>query len=411
MRRLILILTGIALTYSCGGGGGPGDADVHYRSSIDLAKPAATYLTAENHPAWGEKDCISCHQIEKHSAATKRFPVEEYQKLIRDALEKVGKKNSINVCSACHGLNGVSTRDGKIQRQCLVCHDEFEKIHFYNGTSSRSHFHDVNGDGKFDDSDCVVCHWQPDMDGIVELDTDFGKIGGTTINSINDLCLKCHSSHLNDWKTISQEAVADVDGDGEADEKITTSKVPPKIDYTANWHGDDIYDEPKEFKDIKLEGDKLFYTQHDPLLCTQCHNPHASNNDDLIIEKVGETLTVEELIKQIDKTEETKYALVDPQTTLYFEDMKFEGTVNAINGTYDLSNETLWNYVELPVSYIHNDTIVNVRNSQASLCAACHDGNEGSSSINKLKLPKDILNDHYNGSKCSNCHSHSGNAF
>jgi hypothetical protein len=132
----------------------------------------------------------------------------------------------------------------------------------------------------------------------------------------------------------------------------------------------------------------------------------------LIIEKVGETLTVEELIKQLDKTEETKYALVDPQTTLYFEDMKFEGTVNAINGTYDLSNETLWNYVELPVSYIHNDTIVNVRNSQASLCAACHDGTNDYAPNGLGIFESDTIKTHMDpNKKCSNCHSHSGNAF
>ena len=407
MRRLILILTGIALTYSCGGGGGLGDADVHYRSSIDLAKPAATYLTAENHPAWGEdgKDCISCHPVKKHSAATANLSVEEYQKLISDALEKVD--NPINVCSACHGLNGVSPRDGKIQRQCLVCHDEFEKIHFYNGTSSRSHLHDVNGDGKFDDSDCVVCHWQPDMDGIVELDTDFIK----GINSINELCLPCHS---NVWTTMDK-TLADTDGDGEADTEISTNSTPKNVETswgTTNSHGKDSSSNSLlKFKNATLDNQPLFHTDHDALVCSQCHNPHASNNAKLIIEKVGETLVVEQIVKQVDNTEESKYAVVDPQTTEYFDDLKFAGIVKGNYTNYDLSNETsLKSYINLHVSYIDNGTVETVREQQASLCAACHEGTNYYSSVNGLGLAIN-MNLHNKDSRCSSCHKHDGNVF
>jgi len=337
--------------------------------------------------------------------------------MIEKAVDSVGISNAINICSACHGLNGVSTKGGDPQRQCLVCHDNFDRIHFYSETSGRTQsLHDFNNDGKIDDFDCVVCHWQPDMDGIVEPDTDFGKVGGKTHYRISSLCLTCHS---NEWGTISQEAVADIDGDGEADEKITTSEVPSNVALhyaTTDWHGDSEYEddpsEPKEFKDIKLAGDKLFHTQHEALACSQCHNPHASNNDDLIIEKVGETLIVEKAIIQSDNTKEVKYAAVDPQTTLYFRDLNFEGVINGDAVTYDLSNRTeLNNYINLPVKFMDNGTdIQEIRNAQSSLCAACHDGTSSYSPINHLGLPKDIST-HGAGNKCSECHTHGDIAF
>ncbi|RUM40935.1 MAG: hypothetical protein DSY34_04555, partial [Desulfurobacterium sp.] len=171
MRRLILILTGIALTYSCGGGG-LGDADVNYRDfGVNVAVRSAPYLTEENHPdGWGKADCLGCHQSFKHTMETADLTVDQYQDMIKKAVDTVGTSKAINVCSACHGLNGVSTETGA-QRQCLVCHDNFERIHFYKGTSGRNHFHDFNNNTRIDDFDCVVCHWQPDMDGIVEPDT------------------------------------------------------------------------------------------------------------------------------------------------------------------------------------------------------------------------------------------------
>ena len=412
MRRTVLLLTGIALIYSCGGDG-LGDADVNYRDfGVNVAVRSAPYLTEENHPdGWGKADCLGCHQNFKHTMATADLTVDQYQDMIETAINSVGASKAINICSACHGLNGVSTETGA-QRECLICHNNFERIHFYKGTSNRNQsFHDFNNNSKIDDFDCIVCHWQPDMDGIVEPDTDFGKIGGEIHYKISSLCLTCHS---NKWETVSQEPLADTDGNGIAD-KIINATAPSKIyiSYiTDDYHGERSFPEDRIFKDIKLAGTYLFYTNHEALACSQCHNPHASNNNNLIIEKAGETIIVEKAIIQSDNTKEVKYAVIDPQTTLYFKNLNFEGVIKGDSTTYDLSNSTeLKDYINLSVKFMDNGTdIQEIRNTQSSLCAACHDGTSSYSPINGLGLPKDI-SAHYVDKKCSECHIHGGVSF
>ncbi len=404
MRRLLLIAGGISLLYGCGGGGGIAKPDIHYRDfGVNVAVPSSPYLTEENHrDGWGQRDCLGCHQNFKHTMATPKFSADEYQGLIDRAVKNVGVRNSIEVCSACHGLNGVSGE----RRQCLVCHDQMDKLHFYSNTSNRKHFHDFNGNGKIDDDDCVVCHWRPDMDGIVEMDTDFGKLGGTVVRNTQELCLKCHS---NTWSSIKDEPLADTNGDGIPDKKVSENLNPPNVGlkWSGDYHGDNSFSSEKPFKQVDLDGELLFHTEHSPLECVQCHNPHGSNNDGLIVEKVGETLSVVKPVKQDDNTQEVKYAVIDPQTTAYFENMKYYGSVEAKDRTYNLENSTdLNDYVNLPVKN-DDSSVENNRSTSPSLCASCHDGSSDYSSVNGLGLPIDIQN-HNSGHKCIECHAHGG---
>ena len=414
VRRLLLLSGLLLLTASCGGGGGLADPDVHYRDfGVNVAVRSSPYLTPENHKdGWGQSDCLACHQNFKHTMATPDMPADKYQSLIDSAVEKVGVNNSILVCSACHGTNGATkTGTGEpVERKCLVCHDNFERLHFYRGTSLRKHFHDFNGNGKIDDFDCVVCHWQPDMDGIVEPDTDFGEIGGTVKRNSQELCLTCHS---NGWGAVSAEPLADTNGDGKAETRVSPPENPPDIAtlWNNNWHGNNEFTAgDKPFKDITLSGELLFHTQHAALECVDCHNPHGSNNNKLIVEKVGETLTVVKQVKQVDNTAEVKYALVDPQTTAFFTNLSYSGVVEAKDRTYDLSKpEDLKAYEELPVK--NDDTSVDAnRSTVPSLCASCHDGTVSYSSVNGLGLSIDTET-HNAGKTCVSCHSHGGGTF
>jgi cytochrome c553 len=335
--------------------------------------------------------------------ATPNFPIESYQALIDKAVSSVGKTNAVTVCSACHGTNGVSG----VERKCLVCHDSMDKLHFYKGTSSRTQsFHDFNGNGKLDDADCLVCHWQPDMDGIVEPDTDFGAPAGVRPKTVEKLCLSCHSPT---GGALFKGPVADTDGDGKPDRVMSPKEPPP--DVAAKWmddyHGADSYTSgERAFKNISLSGELLFHTDHAPLACSVCHNPHASNNDKLIIERVGETLLAEKIVKQADNTEEVKFALVDPQTLKFFKDMSFSGTVEAKERTYDLSKgEDLKAYSQLPVKNLDGVSVDEARALTSSLCAACHDG-EGYSPVNGLSVVD--IKTHKAGSACTTCHTHGG---
>jgi predicted CXXCH cytochrome family protein len=324
---------------------------------------------------------------------TNLYSPEEYQKLIENAVEEVGVNNAIRVCSACHGANGVTDFGG---RDCLVCHDNMDLMHFYKGTSGRKYFHDFNDNGKIDNFDCVVCHWQPDMDGLVELDTDFARFNGVPVASVEQFCLECHSSN---WNTLKEEALADTKGYGIPDMKVTVSVVPASVDYNNDVHGNNVGSNATEFKDISLDGELLYYKGHDAFACVVCHNPHASKNDALVVERVGETLTVEEEVKQEDNSASVKTVLIDPDS-----EGDYEGIVYAKDKVYDFSNETLFlSYVQLPVENNSTDEITE-RETFSSLCAACHDGTESYSPINGLGLPIDI-DGHYPG-KCDSCHIH-----
>ncbi len=397
MRRYLFPLA--AITLACGCGGGLGDADVHYTDfGVNVAVRSAPYLTPDNHSAWGDSNCAGCHQVPKHTMATPDMPAEAYQSLISEAFYRVGNR----ACYACHGTNGAEVSESP-QRACLVCHDNIKRLHFYRNTSSRTRsLHDFNGNGVIDDFDCVVCHWQPDMDGIVEPDTDFGRPGGTVKTTVESLCLTCHS---NQWLSISGSPLADVDGDGVSEEGVTPASQPPAVDYAGDWHGDNSYTAgEKTFKDISLGGELLFHTQHEALACSQCHNPHASNNDKLIAETVGESLVVEMPIVQSDNTEEVKYAVVDPQTTAFFENLKFSGDTL-------LDYNSLEDYLSLPIKYLDDNDTLTARQNMASLCAACHDGTNDYSQINGLGLPIDIEYHQNPNAKCNECHSHGSGMF
>jgi len=406
VKRLALSMVCTLLSACGGGGSGLTDADINYKDfGVNVAVRSAPYLTQNNHSnAWGQKDCLGCHQNFKHSMATGNLSISQYQKMIDDAVAQVGTTNAIKVCSACHGLNGVSVAD--YQRRCLICHNSLDRLHFYANTAGRTgSMHDFNGNGAIDDFDCVVCHWQPDMDGIVEPDTDFGKLGGTLKYHTDELCLTCHS---NEWSTLSSSALADRDGDGKADAVLSPKEEPVVIIWTNDFHGGrNFASGDRTFKDITFAGTELFGVEHESLVCTQCHNPHASKNDKLIVEKVGETLLIEKPVKQTDNTSVTKYVVVDPQTTEYLSSGRFAGNIAGEDRSYDLSNSTqLSSYISLPVEHSSTGAGTSaLRAKTASLCASCHDGTQGYAQANHLGLPVD-LDTHHSGSKCTDCHTH-----
>jgi len=409
---LLSVALGGALLSSCGGGGGIAEPDVHYRDfGVNVAVRSAPYLTPEKHGSnWGKGDCLLCHQNFKHTMATPDFPTESYQSLIDRAVESVGRSRAIMVCSACHGTNGVEEVNGeKVERKCLVCHDSIDKLHFYKGASQRKEsFHDFDSDGKLSDKDCLVCHWQPDMDGIVEPSTDLASLQGYPPRSLNELCLACHSPT---GAKLFDSEVADTNGDGSPDEKLTPPKAPPDISTpwsSTDWHGSNSFTSSASFKDVSLGGELLFHTNHEPLLCSQCHNPHSSSNSALIIERVGESLTAEMLVKQTDNTTEAKYAVVDPQTTQFFKELSYWGVVNGKDRTYDLSKpEELKAFSSLPVKNLDSESVQVARELTSSLCAACHSG-AYYSPVNGLSLPVDVKSHGDANSKCTECHIHGG---
>jgi len=388
VRKGLLLVTLLAIA---GCGGSSSTSKNYMESEINVAVRSGTYLTEENHSAWGKSDCLGCHQNFKHSIATHDLTREDYQSLIESVVSKVGVENAIEVCSACHGMNGVSG----YERKCFVCHNNMNRIHFASGISGKLSPHDFNGNG-LDDSDCLVCHWQPDMDGLLEPDTDLARFGGTCY-SVNDLCLKCH-------RNFPLDAGRDLDGDGKADDSVDVASAPDVAShYSSDYHGEGSTSANATFDENRLSGELLYpdsgldaiYKGSNPLLCVQCHNPHYSSNDKLIVEKAGETLCVEKIVEQVDGDyRSSKVAVIDPASSGQF----------GFSYTVDESGLTLEEF--------NNGTILNSdanetenRQTVNSLCAACHDGNY-TSNVNGFTIPVDI-NGHYSGA-CVSCHTHGG---
>ncbi len=389
MRKGLFIVTLLAIA---GCGGSSSTSKNYMESEINVAVRSGTYLTEDNHSAWGKKDCLGCHQNFKHSIATHNLSREDYQNLIENAVSEVGEGNAIQVCSACHGMNGVSG----YERKCLVCHDSMDRIHFSAGIGEKGSPHDFDNNG-LDDKDCLVCHWQPDMDGLFEPDTDLARFGGVCY-SVNDLCLKCH-------RNSPLSAGRDLDGNGEADDSVDVSSAPDVAShYSSDYHGEGKTSANATFDEHKLSDELLYpdngldaiYKGSNPLLCIQCHNPHYSNNDKLIVEKASETLCVEKIVEQVDGNyRSSKIAVIDLASAGQF---GFAYTV------YDNGSMPLDEFGNKTISNSDDNETAN-RQTVNSLCAACHDGSY-TSNVNGLSLSIDI-NNHYNGT-CVDCHTHGG---
>jgi len=386
VRKGLLLITLLAVA---GCGGSASTSKNYMESSVNVAVRSGTYLNEDNHSAWGKADCLGCHQNFKHSIATFDLSREDYQSIIDAAVSKVGAKNSIEVCSACHGTNGVS----EVRRRCLICHDSMDKLHFYAGAEGKSSPHDFDGNG-LDDGDCLVCHWQPDMDGVLEPDTDLARFGGACY-SVNDLCLSCH-------RNFPLNAGRDLNGDGKADESVDVSLAPDiNTPYSSDYHGGGITSANASFDENTLSGMLLYpdngldaiYKGSNPLLCIQCHNPHHSSNDRLIVERAGETLAVESIVQQVDGNySSSKVAVIDPVSGEQF------------GFSYSTEETDLGNFTSKIILNSDANETAN-RQTLNSLCAACHGGSY-TSNVNGLNLPVDI-SDHYSGN-CTDCHTHGG---
>ena len=298
MLRIGLYLVFLVFLTGCGGEQGRG-----------------TLLTHENHPdGWRKSNCLACHQSFDHG--------EIYKKEIERALTTVGKENSIQICSACHGTNGFSSSE--VRTRCLVCHEEREELHFY--VQKTTSFHDFNGNGKLDDTDCMVCHPFSNMNGIFEPALDLRE------KDVETLCLNCH-------REVAVHFL------------------------TTDWHGRANSPSAVEFQQVNYKGQSVFSTNRS-LSCVQCHNPHASGNPSLLIEKAGEVLVIKDSGKLITPLEGS-----------------FVGVVSFDGKSYELSDpEQLKDYLNLKVNDI------------PSLCSLCH---------TKKINPQE----HY-GNDCINCHAH-----
>ncbi|MCD8554992.1 cytochrome c3 family protein [Seleniivibrio sp.] len=269
----ITVLCVIALTVACGGGNsGDMDSPLTERTgnAPQLTVPEAHY----GGTAWGNDKCYLCHNIKKLQ------DIHDYSPKLAASFGKVGETD-IGACLYCHGTNGIKgiTAD---TYQCLKCHADSDIVSSHDMFGG-SNMHDLDGDGKIGNSDCVVCHDWSDMDGTLDLAVDLTQ-SGTTYASTNNFCLNCHDGNgafsiMPSYLTFDTEQTniyATFMGIGSTDAEMKS---------TADIHGAKV-GQGQSFGVFRGT-----YANDMVVPCLSCHQVHSSDNPYLITES-GKTATL-----------------------------------------------------------------------------------------------------------------------
>jgi hypothetical protein len=265
-RSILYILLTVAVAFAAACGSNSGDAS----SPVKVTKASAPQLTEpEDHGGgfgWENDKCYLCHPV------VELEKIHDYSPGLAESFAASDTAES-GFCLYCHGTNGLSV--SAEDYMCTECHTSsnvVKKPAMFAGHTT----HDVNGDGKMSNADCVVCHEFSDMNGAVELSVDF-RSTGTDYASSDEFCLACH------------------DGNG------AFGIMPPALQFESevnNIHSTyigtgDTDDARKQTADIHgaKDGDgqsfaefRGLYTANTMVSCLSCHQVHTSDNPYLITE-------------------------------------------------------------------------------------------------------------------------------
>lgn len=265
----------------CEGCHGPGSAHVQGDKTAigNLSKMA---------PAESRSVCLKCHGIDSQSVAPK-----EWQKLDLSSWRRSGHGKGEVSCLSCHAEHASKTKPllkKEADELCVDCHtvakpNEGEKIHVPYEKGQCTLCHDPHG-SKFSASlkpnmqeVCLSCH------DVKDVQDKHSKYGFPMEKAD---CTRCHQGHRWDEKSKG----------------VKKNLHKPFADGKCNLcHGQTTTDDPfplvKPVKDLcttchsmksllsaagDTDRDKKNGSIHPPVksgLCTNCHEPHASNYDHL----------------------------------------------------------------------------------------------------------------------------------
>lgn len=219
---------------------------------------------SKSHSGWEREDCSLCHpsaQLDK---------IHDYSPALASSFRKVDASDT-GACLYCHGTNGIEGITAE-SYQCTLCHANPSIVASAGLFGGHTTMHDLDGNGKIGNSDCVVCHQYTDMNGSISLTRDFRQ-SSAAYGDISAFCLNCH------------------DGNG------AFGETPPALAFDADFTN--IYDTFKGLfgntftADIHGAKDGMGqsfgqfrpgsgYTSGMEVSCTHCHDVHTSDNTYLI---------------------------------------------------------------------------------------------------------------------------------
>lgn len=274
----IIFLVTILFIISCGSSGGDHPSPT-YSDNNFVAPQLVSPASHAGGIGWNKSNCIQCHTADKIKA------IHSFNPNLYESFKSIGFDH-IGACLYCHNTNGLSVSDESYE--CILCHtDRF-------ATKSpldlnKKNIHDVNGDKKFTDSDCLICHKSSDMNGKFNPAVDFNFQMNFT--STTELCLNCHSP--SGYSGI----------------------VPPPLKYESVIST--IYETFKgvggnlDMADVHGYGIGVgqrfavfrgSYTNGMIVDCISCHTPHASKNSYLIVENGQSAILTDFAAKQASVT-------------------------------------------------------------------------------------------------------------
>lgn len=245
---------------------------------IDCHKP--NRLDRIIHQPVAEGNCMGCH--DPHGSDYPTFLIKDPAKDLcltchQDEYSKhefVHGPVAVGACIVCHESHSSSFKSllsDRSDRLCLNCHDELRP-----NAMEKRNLHKPMKDG------CIACHNPHASDAKFQLE-----------QSVPNLCLKCH-----DWFNELYETSAVIHSPTQAQSGCTQCHNPhfsvlpklqklPQPELCFKCH-----DKPVKASDGRILTDmKTFLEQnpdhHGPIregACTMCHHPHASTEQNLLIQ-------------------------------------------------------------------------------------------------------------------------------
>ncbi|QAR32572.1 hypothetical protein EP073_03870 [Geovibrio thiophilus] len=219
---------------------------------------------SKSHSGWEREDCSLCHP------SNQLDEIHSYNPALADSFKKVDA-DDIGACLYCHGTNGIKGVTAE-SYQCTLCHADPSVVASASLFGGHATMHDLDGDGKIGNSDCVICHQYTDMNGAVNFARDFRQ-STETYTSATDFCLTCHDG--NGAFGITPPVLA---FDGDFTNIFDTFRGIAGQTLTADIHGakDGLGQTFGQFRP------GASYTSAMEIGCTQCHEVHTSDNSYLI---------------------------------------------------------------------------------------------------------------------------------
>jgi hypothetical protein len=245
------LVTLLLVTFSC---------FVLATDTLDISLERGELFLTPNHggdgSAWGKGECAICHvgkQIHKDAP------------LIRSIVRKKG----YDTCTACHGTNGTDK-----PRYCTTCHNNEDMPDKPTLIGHVNHNFVVGTDTELGDAQCITCHQSSDMDGELELDTDYTLLSDANnelapYQELADFCLRCHNrNHQQPDQTITT--------DDYRNPLVAMEDNFKHIDYHGKIDGSG----ERTYAGLRKSG----YHYKQTVQCDDCHALHGTTNPKLIID-------------------------------------------------------------------------------------------------------------------------------